>query len=537
MVAAVTWFDPQPAPAALPTVMPSPFAGGAPHPLAQRAAAVLAAALADDPRPLDDAGGGKMFGVLVVRDGVGRVGFLRGFSGMLRGSWFVDGYAPPLFDPVARAGFWPAGEAALAQLATAHAAATTAHAEAQATLAALDQAQRAALARLDDELAARKEVRRAARAAGAPGGPLDDASRGDGRRRRTQVAADRAARAAVATAVEVAAAEVAAVERTRADRSRALYDRLCDGYQLINARGERRPLAALFVGPPPGGAGDCAAPKLLVEAYRQQLTPVALAELWWGPATDGRFPGRFYPACRGKCGPIVPFLVDGLAVAPAPEFGDAPVDAAAPRVVFEDAWVMVVDKPAGLLSVPGRSGRLRDSVVTRLRARDPAIAGPVVAHRLDLDTSGLLVCARDLATAVALQAQFARREVTKRYVAILDGDVAADRGTVDLPLRGDLDDRPRQRVCHAHGKPAVTDYLVRARDDGRTRVDLWPRTGRTHQLRVHAAVGLGAPILGDRLYGRGVAAATQRLHLHAAELAFTHPHTGAALHFELAAPF
>ena len=304
---------------------------------------------------------------------------------------------------------------------------------------------------------------------------------------------------------------------------------------MTSARGERRPLRALFApGEPPSGAGDCAGPKLLGHAYRLGAAPLALAEFWWGapPAAGGRRAGEFYPSCRGKCGPLLPFMLDGLAHAAAPVFGAAAVAADEPRVVFEDAWLVVVDKPCGLLSVPGRDARLHDSAITRLRARWP---GATAVHRLDLDTSGLLVAAKDPATHAALQRAFARREVDKRYVAWLDGRVAGDRGTVALALRVDLDDRPRQIVDPEHGRPAITEWCVVERAASRTRVELVPRTGRSHQLRVHAAhpLGLGAPIVGDRLYGRPAA----RLALHAEALAFCHPHTGRRIALARPAPF
>jgi tRNA pseudouridine32 synthase/23S rRNA pseudouridine746 synthase len=213
-------------------------------------------------------------------------------------------------------------------------------------------------------------------------------------------------------------------------------------------------------------------------------------------------------------------------------FGASPGSAAHPPIVFEDAWLIVIDKPCGLLSVPGRSGLLADSAVTRLRARHP---GATVVHRLDLDTSGLLVAAKDPATHAALQRAFARREVDKRYVAWLDGGVAADHGTVELALRVDLDDRPRQIHDPVHGKPAVTSWRVVERTATRTRVALAPHTGRTHQLRVHAAhpLGIGAPIVGDRLYGR----AAPRLLLHAEAIRFTHPHTQRRVELVCPAPF
>ena len=298
-----------------------------------------------------------------------------------------------------------------------------------------------------------------------------------------------------------------------------------DSYVITSYRGERRALRDLFApGEPPGGAGDCAGPKLLGEAYRRGLRPIAMAEVWWGPppVTGGRHEGGFYPACRGKCGPILPFMLEGLEVEPAPVFGAAAIAADEPRAVFEDDDVVVVDKPIGLLSVPGRSGALRDSVQTRLRARYPAATGPLVVHRLDLETSGLLLAAKSETMYVALQAQFARREIDKRYIAWVAGEVRGDGGVIELPLRVDLDDRPRQIVDAVHGKPAITEWTVLAREGGRTRVAFMPRTGRTHQIRVHAAVGLGAPIVGDRLYG----APGDRLLLHAERLEFVHPRTG-----------
>jgi len=321
----------------------------------------------------------------------------------------------------------------------------------------------------------------------------------------------------------------------RAARSRALLVRIHDCYVIANARGERKRLRELYApAEPPGGAGDCAAPKLIAWAYARGLTPVALAEVWCGapPLAGGRVDGGFYPACRGKCGPLVPWQLDGLDVEPPPIYGDAPIPDVEPRVVLEDEWLVIVDKPVGLLSVPGRHARLRDSVQVRLRRRWPEAK---LAHRLDLDTSGLLVVAKDEPTYVALQRRFALREIEKRYVAILDGEVTGDGGVIELALRVDLDDRPRQIHDPVHGKPATTAWRVLARAPGRTRVALTPHTGRSHQLRVHAAhaLGLGVPIVGDRLYGRP----DDRLYLHAEALAFVHPVTGQTITVERPAPF
>ena len=328
----------------------------------------------------------------------------------------------------------------------------------------------------------------------------------------------------------------------RTARSRTLLPLVQAAYHFSNARGEVRSLRDLFApAEPPGGAGDCAGPKLLAQAYRLGLRPVALAEFWWGapPRSGDRHAGSFYPACRGKCAPILAHMLLGLPADPMPVFGAHRFDDTEPVVVYEDADIVIVDKPAGMLSAPGRSPRLHDSVETRLAARYPEATGQLVVHRLDLDTSGLLLAARDPATFSALQRLFSLRLVTKRYIAWLDGDVADDAGSIDLPLRVDVDDRPRQIHDPELGKPALTMWRVLSRERERTKVALIPLTGRTHQLRVHCAhpLGLNAPIHGDRLYGRHVPEAGTRLMLHAELLSFVHPRTGALVQLERPAPF
>ncbi len=339
-----------------------------------------------------------------------------------------------------------------------------------------------------------------------------------------------------------AAAARAAIDARRAARSRELLPLIQQAYRLRNAHGDVRTLPELFAPKaPPAGAGDCAAPKLLAQAYALGLRPLALAEWWWGapPRTGDRHAGSFYPACHGKCLPILTHMLQGLPADSPPLWGAGVIPADEPRVVYEDAHLLVVDKPSGLLSVPGRSGLLRDSVATRLRARYPEATGSLITHRLDLDTSGLLLAAKDAATSAALQRLFSLRQVTKRYVAVVEGDVIGDRGVIDLPLRLDIDDRPRHVHDPELGKPALTTWQVLARDGGRTRVAFFPHTGRTHQLRVHAAhpLGLDAPIGGDRLYGRQAPAEHQRLLLHAEHLAFVHPVTGQPVEVTRAAPF
>ncbi len=528
-------------------VPPFTIGDGTPHPLALRAAdAVWATLDAAPPRET----GGKMFGVLVVADPDGRLGYTCGFSGMLDGRWEQPGFVPPPFDAGARAAFWPAGEAELAAM-TAALEAARRDREGQAQRLALDQlrrrnaAERAALRALHghrrSERAAARAVlagRAADDAAHAARHALDQASRADTAELRRLEATHEAGAAALASQVAARDHEIAAREQGRADRSRELQHQLHDSYVLSNVRGERRRLTELFApAVPPSGAGDCAAPKLLAHAFANGLTPIALAERWWGPPplSGGRTAGTFYPPCRGKCGPILAHMLDGLAREPRLRFGGSSVAPEEPRRVFEDDWLVVVDKPCELLSVPGRTADLADSVLTRLRQRYPHATGPLLAHRLDLATSGLLLAAKDAVTHARLQQLFAAQLVHKQYAAWLDGEPATEGGVVELPLRVDLDDRPRQIVDPAHGKPARTEWRVIERREGRTRVVLVPRTGRTHQLRVHAAhpAGVGVPIVGDLLYGRP----DRRLLLHAEQLCFVHPQTGRPVIVRSPAPF
>jgi tRNA pseudouridine32 synthase/23S rRNA pseudouridine746 synthase len=308
-----------------------------------------------------------------------------------------------------------------------------------------------------------------------------------------------------------------------------------DTYRLTNARGVIKNLRELFTSAePPGGAGDCAAPKLLSYAILHGYKPLAMAEFWWGapPPGGGRLSGAFYPSCHEKCGPVLPFLLKGIHVAPARTFSPPDASALDLPVLYEDDYVVAVEKPAGLLSVPPRRGP-RDSVLTRLEQKYP---GALLVHRLDLDTSGVLVAARSAWVHSALQRQFLRRTVTKRYVAVVDGMVTGEKGTIDLALRVDIGDRPRQIHDPEHGRRAITRWEIVGRvDDGTTRVAFFPVTGRTHQLRVHAShrLGLGAPIVGDPLYGRS----GKRLLLHAESIELEHPETGQRLKIESPAPF
>ena len=328
------------------------------------------------------------------------------------------------------------------------------------------------------------------------------------------------------------------LKEERRTRSAALQHRLFGAFRLLNARGEVQDLNEIFRHTPhrvpPAGAGDCAAPKLLQYAYLHNLRPVAMAEFWVGASPRGevRHDGHYYPACKGKCGPILAHMLQGLDVESNP-LQSATYTQAEPQVIYEDPWLLVLDKPAGMLSVPGKEAAY--SAWQWVRDHYPQADGPLLVHRLDMDTSGLLLVAKTKGMHQRLQALFHHRHIRKTYLAILDGIVPQDEGKIELPLLPDPLDRPRQRVDREHDKPATTLYKVLAREAGRTRILFQPLTGRTHQLRVHAAhpEGLHCPIVGDRLYGHPA----DRLYLHARKLEFTHPVTGEALCIEREAEF
>jgi tRNA pseudouridine32 synthase/23S rRNA pseudouridine746 synthase len=322
--------------------------------------------------------------------------------------------------------------------------------------------------------------------------------------------------------------------------SHAIHEQLWDSYSISNARGERRKLRDLFTPRnPPGGAGDCAAPKLLAFAYKIGATPIALGEFWWGapPPGGGRQHGRHYPSCRGRCGVLLPYMLEGLELEPAPDVGMRPAEQLAMESLFEDEHIWVVNKAHGMLSVRGRGPSRQDCVEARMQARANLedSTWPRLAHRLDLATSGLLVAAKNRDSLVALQRQFSARKVDKRYVAVVQGRIEGTEGRIDFPIGRDLHDRPRQCFDPNKGKASITRWRLLGYEDHRSRVELSPETGRTHQLRLHCAHerGLGAPIVGDRLYGFG----GERLLLHARDLVFSHPSGGETMRFETDCPF
>ncbi|EAZ94557.1 pseudouridine synthase [Flavobacteria bacterium BAL38] len=307
----------------------------------------------------------------------------------------------------------------------------------------------------------------------------------------------------------------------RRQKSGALQQKLFAEYSFLNQFGERKSIGEIFNNNPPAGAGECAAPKLLHYAFEHNLKPIAMAEFWWGqsPKSEIRKHKQFYPACKSKCEPILlSHMLNGLDMEANP-FQENPAEGKNIKIVFEDEILAVINKPAEFLSVPGKN--ISDSVYQRVKELYPNATGPLIVHRLDMSTSGLMLIAKDEETYVKLQSQFIKRTIKKRYVALLDGVLEEKEGFIDLPLRVDLDDRPRQLVCYEHGKPAQTKWEKIEVRNNQTLVYFYPITGRTHQLRVHASheLGLKTPIVGDDLYGKKA----NRLHLHAESLTFEHP--------------
>lgn len=312
-------------------------------------------------------------------------------------------------------------------------------------------------------------------------------------------------------------------------------------YKMLNAHGEEKDLVDIWqdyhCSPriqkryplPPGGTGDCCAPKLLQYAYHHHLKPVCMAEFWWGesPKAIIRHHGQFYPACRGKCKPVLSWMLQGLDVDPNPD--EISTSHLTPEIIYEDEAMVVLNKPSGMLSVPGKTEDY--SVATWAQDRWP---GTMIVHRLDMGTSGLIVVAKTKASYLALQEQFVKRTVKKRYIAIVDGIVKKENGRIDLPLSFDPLNRPRQKVDYKKGKSAITEYAVLASKDRHTLIALYPHTGRTHQLRMHCAHsdGLGCPIVGDELYGQKA----DRLYLHCDHLELIHPITGKEMIFNLKKP-
>ncbi len=508
-----------------------------PHPLCVAAAAEVGRYLEAKGEWQAELQKGKMFGVLIVRTGEGKVGYLAAFSGILAGKNQHAYFVPPVYDVQDPDGFFRIEEERISEI-------NNRIEELQADVRYKDCKQRLAdemvlagqvLDEIRERMKAAKEKRDRLRSAVTLVDPeqliRESQFQKAELKRQKQYWKDHLA--SMQAEIEVYETEIERLKEERKTRSATLQQWLFKQFRMLNARGEERDLCDLFTDTvqktPPAGAGECAAPKLLQYAYRNGWQPLAMAEFWWGdsPKNEIRRHGYYYPACKGKCGPILKHMLQGLHVEENPLEADVHRDTEL-EIVYEDEWLSVVNKPAGMLSVPGKSDV--DSVYGRVRRMYPEATGPMIVHRLDMATSGLILIAKTKKVHQNLQAQFKNRTVCKRYVAWLDGIVKEKEGRIELPLRPDPEDRPRQVVDAVHGKPAVTDYTVLHYHLGRTFISFIPKTGRTHQLRVHSAhlLGLNAPIVGDELYGKKA----NRLYLHAEYLGFVHPVSGGYVEIE-----
>lgn len=517
-----------------------------PHPLCILAAKEVQSYLTRQTTWKDELRQGKMFGVLIVQTEHGETGYLAAFSGILAGKNLHPFFVPPVYDLLQPQGFFKIEEENISsinrnirQLENDKAYAALS-AELARTIQSAENILATAKAQLKEAKTAREQRRKEKELNAQEEAELIRESQFQKAEYKRLERSWKARITTLQTQTEDWERRISALKSERKTRSAALQQKLFEQFGMLNYRGEVKNLCEIFGQTvhktPPAGAGECAAPKLLQQAYLHGWKPIAMAEFWWGdsPKTEIRHHGHYYPACKGKCEPILQHMLQGLQVEENPMLKRMQVPSKNLEIVYEDPWLSVINKPAGMLSVPGKEDAV--SVYSLMREQYPEADGPLTVHRLDMATSGLMLIAKTKRVHQNLQAQFKNRLVRKRYVALLEGIVPKDKGTVDLPLCLNPLDRPRQMVHTEHGKPAITDYQVLERLDGkRTRIAFYPRTGRTHQLRIHAAhpLGLHCPIIGDELYGEKA----DRLYLHAEYLEFTHPITGETVRITKEAEF
>ena len=583
-----------------------------PHPLCVLAAEEVKEYIASRKEWQEELASGKMFGVLIVQTDNGitnneenQIGYLAAFSGNLAGKNLHPYFVPPVYDLLQPEGFFKIEEEQISAI-------NIRIRELENSGSYLDSKEKwkieteqakAVLNQAKAELKMAKEAREIRRQSSPELSGEEQASL----IRESQYQKAEYKRLEkkwkkrleeLETEVRHFDIEIERLKTERKERSAALQRKLFEQFRMLNAQGEVKDLYTIFEQTvqkvPPAGAGECALPKLLQYAYLHQLKPLAMAEFWWGdsPKNEIRHHGYYYPSCKGKCEPILQHMLQGLEVDENPLLNPIHEEEEL-EIVFEDEWLLVINKPAGMLSVPGKAED-RDSVYHRLKKKYPEATGPMIVHRLDMATSGLLLVAKTKEVHRDLQAQFANRSNKKRYVAVLDGVIikteketkpiaekailiaketvstkktakaerTGNTGRIELPLCLNPLDRPRQMVSSEHGKEAITEYQIiseseritsesentfnesnrideseRSINESRkyTRIVFYPLTGRTHQLRVHAAhpEGLGCPILGDELYGKKA----DRLYLHAEYIEFRHPIYGNILCIQKEADF
>ena len=526
----------------LPSMFTCPF-HYTPHPLTVLASEEVQAYIQTRKEWLDELSHGKMFGVLIVRTPDNRIGYLAAFSGNLAGSNHHAFFVPPVYDLLQPGDFFKIEEEQISAINR-----RIYQLENNPDYLTLKQETKQLHESTETELkVAREKLKEAKKLRDEERKTVTDETRlqvlicesqhqkAEYKRLERKLKAETAQKDKVLQIMEEG---IQTLRQERKTRSAALQLKLFEHFHMLNAKGEEKNLCEIFKETvhacPPAGTGECALPKMLQYAYLNKLYPLAFGEFWWGdsPKDEIRHHGQFYPSCKGKCEPILQHMLIGLQIEKNTLEEDVCRNVPL-KVVYEDEWMVVVDKPAGMLSTPGK-GNL-DSVAKRLEERYPDATGPLLVHRLDMATSGLLLAAKSKEIHAKLQALFESRQVGKIYTAILDGIPAQKEGCIDLPLCLNPLDRPRQMVSYEHGKEAHTIFHVLETKGNQSLVQFNLLTGRTHQIRMHAAhaAGLNCPIKGDELYGRPA----DRLYLHASEIDFIHPITKKEIQLKSEVPF
>lgn len=493
---------------------------------------------------------GKMFGVMIVETTEKQLGYIMAFSGKLAESNHLKKFVPPIYDTLNTDGFYKQSEAYLnhlnSEIDTLEKNPQLAKAEFNLKQTKLESVQKLENFKQNakSEKQKRKQLRVEAEAKFSNAenavyfenlNQLSIQSNLNLKYLKVNCEANMEAAQSVLSKL---LQPIEALKLERKTLSARLQKQIHKQYRFLNAEGQTKDLLEIFestdLGQPPAAAGECAAPKLFQYAFKNELKPIAMAEFWWGisPNAEVRRHGQFYPSCRSRCEPILGHMMQGLNVEPNP-IETAGTFSGNIDIIYEDDFLLVLNKPHEFLSVPGKT--IKDSVLTRMQDYLPHATGPLLLHRLDMSTSGLLLVAKNERTHKNLQKQFIERKIKKRYIALLDGILEIKKGVIELPLRVDLNNRPRQLVCDVFGKSAITKYEVVKIENNKTRIHFYPISGRTHQLRVHAAhhKGLNLPIVGDDLYGMPL----NRLHLHAETLSFEHPVKRKWVSFSCETPF
>ena len=549
-----------------------------PHPLCIQACREVQEMLARREDWQEEIARGKMFGVLIVEnvktdadkpergyqaadDDDPKWGYLAAYSGQIGGRSDWEDFVPAVFDYLQPDGYFKTHEAEISYInqSISRLEKDERMKKARTLIRKLQEERKRTIAAYQEKMKEAKAKRDSRREAG----NLSEAEEAEMIRESQFMKAELrrlkkslSEKTALETEFEDYQENILRLKQLRKQLSDALQQWLFSQFRMLNQEGESKDLLEIFRDEalkeypqaaiatsriaalkmvPPAGSGECCEPKLLQYAYQHGYKPLQMAMFWWGesPKEEIRHHLQFYPACNGKCKPILHWML------PASTFEPAAVNPSIYNKVetlYEDREIAVIHKPEGLLSVPGKDTS-QPSVYALMRRKFPEATSPLIVHRLDMATSGVMIIAKTEFAYHRLQRAFLNHQIQKKYIAIISGKDVPEKGIISLPLLPDYLNRPRQMVNHEQGKEAITEYEILERIDGsHLRIALYPKTGRTHQLRVHCAhqEGLNAPILGDPLYGNEKAA---RLHLHAEEITFEHPLTGKKITIKRKADF